>query len=154
MILGFTGTSAGMTQRQRATVRYLLMELQTTVLHHGDCIGADAEVHRDAKGLQIFIVAHPPEDSKKRAFCAGADVVCQFKPYLKRNCDIVLEGVDGLIAAPRNANEPTNLRGQGTWTTVGYARQAGRRIWIVMPDGTFKEEQFVAEVEEGYGHGI
>ena len=62
------------------------------------------------------------------------------KPYLKRNHDIVAAGVDGLIAAPKDFVQPASLRGQGTWTTIGYARKAGRRIWIVWPDGTFKTE--------------
>lgn len=144
MTLGFTGTSKGMTQRQRATVRYLFSELKLTELHHGDCIGADAEVHRDVTEVyvDIEVVVHPPTTGVKRAFCAPRRnvYVLDPKPYLKRNRDIVKAAVDGVIAAPKDFVQPKNLRGQGTWTTISYARQAKRRLWVVFPDGTFKEE--------------
>lgn len=143
MIVGFTGTSKGMTQRQRATLRYLLNELQVTELHHGDCVGADAEAHTDAARMGIELVVHPPTDNKLRAFCDYSlpNTLLPAKPYLLRNRDIVAAGVDGLIAAPKDFVAPVSLRGQGTWTTIGYARQAGRRIWVVVPDGTFREEK-------------
>ena len=138
MTLGFTGTQRGMAQRQRATVRYLFKELQLTELHHGDCVGADEEANDDAHGMGATVCVHPPIDPKKRAYCRGK--VHQAKPYLERNKDIVAAGVDGLIAAPKDFVRPASLRGQGTWTTIGYALKAGRRVWIVAPDGTFKEE--------------
>jgi hypothetical protein len=144
MTLGFTGTSRGMMQRQRATVRYLFGELELTDLHHGDCVGADAQADEDAIHYlsAVNIVVHPPTVSTKRAFRQPRAwrLVLDPKPYLKRNRDIVAAGIDGLIAAPKDSVEPRNKRGQGTWTTIGYARQAGRRIWIVFPDGTFREE--------------
>jgi len=124
-----------MTQRQRATVRYLFYELQVTELHHGDCVGSDAEVHKLAVEMHVRTVAHPPTDSKLRAYCNANEVRTTF-PYLERNRTIVLN-TDGLIATPKDFKRPKNLRGQGTWTTIGYAEQAGRRVWIVFPDGTF-----------------
>lgn len=143
MILGFTGTSLtpGMTQRQSATVKHLFMELRVKVLHHGVCICADAQAHRIALDLGVQVVGHPPSDAKKMALLTGFSQLMPPEPYLKRNRRIVVEGRDGLIAAPFSATEPAIKRGQGTWTTVGYARQEGRRIWIVMPDGTFKVEE-------------
>jgi hypothetical protein len=142
MVAGFTGTKRGMAQRQRATYRYLLRELNVRVLHHGDCIGADAEADKDARRHGAQIVIHPPSDPKLRAFCDWSlpHEARPPRPYLERNKDIVAEAVDGLLAAPRQMVEPANLRGEGTWTTVGYARRAGRRTWIIWPDGTFREE--------------
>lgn len=61
MILGFTGTSHGMTQRQRATVKYLFCELLLTELHHGDCLGADKEAHNLALLMFVNVVVHPPK---------------------------------------------------------------------------------------------
>lgn len=143
MTLGFTGTSqpGGMTQRQRAAVRYLLGELQCTVFHHGVCVGADAQAHNEAVALGIRVVGHPPSLTRKMALLA-LTFHTYHRPYgyLTRNLHIVRGGVDGLIAAPRQMKEPSSTRGEGTWTTVGYARKAGRRIWIVWPDGTFTEE--------------
>ena len=147
MILGFTGTSKGMTQRQRATVRYLLGELQVTELHHGDCVGADAEVHELGRELSLRVIVHPPSDSKHRAFCGlngrSLNYILDPRPYLVRNRDIVAASIDGIIGAPKDFIQPKSLRRQGTWTTVGYARQAGRHLWLVFPDGTFREDNKV-----------
>lgn len=140
MILGFTGTQHGMTQRQQDTVRYLFHELPLHVLHHGVCVGADAEAHRIALRLSALIVGHSPTDAKKMAVLKGFDQLHEPQPYLRRNKSIVSHGRDGLIAAPFDDIEPRSLRGQGTWTTIGYARKAGRRVWIVHRDGTFRME--------------
>jgi hypothetical protein len=137
VVLGFSGTSKGMAPRQRKAVRQLLWKVET--LHLGDCIGADEEAHDEAVRLGIWTVGHPPDNDRKRAF-RGYDEERMPKPYLVRDRDIVAEGVDGLIAAPANFVEPVNKRGFGTWTTIGYARQAGRRIWIVKPDGSVTVE--------------
>lgn len=141
MRYGFTGTSQGMTVAQRNAVRKLFQE-RLKILHVGDCVGADAEAYEEAIALGAHIVGHPPLDPKLRAFCdyRAPNEVRPPKKYLARNKDIVEEGRDGLIAAPRQMTEPRNKRGEGTWTTIGYARDAGRRIWIVLPDGTVQEE--------------
>jgi hypothetical protein len=142
MILGFTGTSKGMTQRQRAAVRYLLGELPATTLHHGCCVGADAQAHAMARYLRARVVGHPPLDAKKRMpLNVGFDELAPPAPYLVRDRAVVKAAVDGVIAAPKDCALPESLRGQGTWTTIGYARKAKRRVWIVFPDGTFKEEK-------------
>ena len=123
-----------MAPRQHKAVRQLLWNVQQ--LHLGDCIGADAEAYEEAVRLGIKTVGHPPDNASKRAFCEY-DEERPPKPYLARNRDIVMEGIDGLIAAPK---EFVEVLRSGTWATVRYARKAGRRIWIVMPDGTIKEE--------------
>lgn len=136
MVIGFTGTSRGMSARQQATVKYLLTELQVTALHHGDAQGADAQAHRLAKQMRIRLVVHPPDDPKKRAFCVGVDEQYPDRPYLERNRAIV-EHSDGLIAAPKMATEVVR---SGTWMTVRWARRNKRPIWIVLPDGSFRTE--------------
>jgi hypothetical protein len=125
LILGFTGTSRGMTQRQRATVRYLFSELMLRTLHHGICVGADVEAHREAEEIEAYIVGHPPTDQKSMFQGLKFDELRKPFGYLTRNRHIVAEGVDGLIAAPKDFVEPANLRGQGTWTTIGYRPQGG-----------------------------
>ena len=134
---GFTGTQQGMAPRQRKSIAQLLYHVGT--IHLGDCIGADAEAHEEALRQGLITIGHPPSSPSKRAFLAYWEER-KALPYLIRNRAIVAESVDGLIAAPKDFVEPASLRGQGTWTTVGYARQAGRRIWIVLPDGRIKEE--------------
>src|SRR5678810_277653 len=143
MIIGFTGTQRGMTEPQCITVFRLLRALAVTELHHGWCIGADAEVHLLAKELGIVLVGHPPSDIKKKAPLDINDFTHVRAPYayLTRNRHIVREGINGLIATPKDFLPPASLRGQDTWTTIGYARAAGRKRWIVVPDGSFRDEK-------------
>lgn len=122
MIIGFTGTQIGMSDRQKMSLRRHLVSVGATEFHHGDCIGADADAHWIAIGLGCRIVIHPPEISSKRAFCKWADCELPAKPYLDRNHDIV-DCCDKLIAAPKSLEE--ELR-SGTWATVRYAKKAGK----------------------------
>ena len=140
MILGFTGTSRDMTFKQQITVTRLFFQLPITVLHHGDCEGSDATAHRLAKYVNAYIVRHPPIDHSHWANCIDADETRPEFHYLTRDRHIVRDARDGVIATPKDFIQPTNLRGQGTWTTIGYARQAHRHLWIVLPDGSVKEE--------------
>jgi hypothetical protein len=137
MIIGFTGTSHGMTVAQFETVRDLLKGFYPLTIHHGDCIGADAQVHSIALALDTSIQIHPPLDSSKRAMCSGANIMHFARPYLERNREIVKAGIQGLIATPFQDHE---ILRSGTWATVRYARKLKRHIWIVWPDGSIKEE--------------
>lgn len=136
--VGFTGTQRGCTQRQRDELNdwfgsfTLIDEFE---LHHGDCIGADAEAHEIARGWGARVAGHPPTDPKKRAFCRF-DEEREPKPYLDRNHDIVDE-TEWMVAAPGEMEE--QLR-SGTWATIRYARKRGRRLIIVHPDGSSAEE--------------
>lgn len=135
MTCGFTGTQHGMTPRQLKAVRQLLWHINQ--LHLGDCIGADAQAYAEAVALGVSTIAHPPTEKRKRAFLTY-DFEREPKPYLDRNKQIALEGVDGLIAAPFGYTE--ELR-SGTWATVRYARNLTRPIKIVLPNGTIVEER-------------
>lgn len=125
MIIGFTGTSKGMSVGQRAALERELRG-RTFTFHHGDCVGADAQAHDIAKAAGGSIVIHPPTDSKARAYCVGGRVLPPY-PYLERNHHIV-DACDVLIAAPRGAEV---LR-SGTWATVRYAQKIGKPV-LVLP---------------------
>ena len=158
--IGFTGTQHGCTWAQE---RQLYLELEaictetpddTLILHHGDCIEADAKAHE--LGLEFFdtIVIHPPEDSRRRAFCSTKkcpeDVVIEVrapKPFIPRNHDIVDE-CELLLATPDT--EHPRMR-SGTWATIRYALKQGKRVRIILPSGlvwlpTSVEEVYVQEV--------
>ena len=131
MKMGFTGTQAGMTNRQRSRFAQLL-DQSVEEFHHGDCIGADEEAHKLTR-LTIpdtKIVIHPPSNTSKQAFCASDEIRAP-KPYLDRNHDIVDE-TDELIATPKGFEE--ELR-SGTWATVRYARRKNKKVTIIWPDG-------------------
>ena len=129
--IGFTGTQDGMTKAQRSKVCALLVELDPSEFHHGDCIGADSQAHQIADGLSIPICIHPPDNERKRAFCGGAQEIRAPLPYLVRNREIVAWS-DVLIATPKSSKE--ELR-SGTWSTVRRAREAGKPTYIVLPSG-------------------
>lgn len=133
--VGFTGTRRGMTETQRTTVSDMLAKAPGAVVHHGDCVGADADFHAISAGLGHGIVIHPPDESRHRAFCRTdgfLDEVLDPLPYLVRNRAIVRASAV-LIATPFEASEqPTG----GTWFTIAYARQRNMPVRVVWPDGT------------------
>lgn len=131
--IGFTGTQKGMTDAQQTMLEKVLAQFGR--MHHGDCIGADEQAHFIAKRLGLRIHIHPPEKNNKRAFCEG-DEIYKCKPYLVRNHAIV-SATSCLIATPKSFEE--ELR-SGTWATVRYARQRGRPLGIIWPDGTLSTE--------------
>lgn len=139
--VGFTGTQQGMTDEQKAKLDQLFGELEhdAVEVHHGDCIGADAECHELAENYFFDIEVHPPDNDSKRAFCTAA-VIHEPKPYLQRNRAIV-DATPILIACP---NGQEKLR-SGTWSTVRYARAKiyegeQQSIYIITPSGEIKRE--------------
>ncbi len=126
--VGFTGTQHGMSESQKEQLRDWLVGLGANELHHGDCIGADAEADAIARELGLNIVIHPPVTEKKRAWCAReGDVILPPLPYLERNHDIAYD-TPILIACPRTRDEV--LR-SGTWATVRYAKKLKRNVIIL-----------------------
>lgn len=130
MALGFTGTRHGMTPEQIKAVDFITM-FDFDEVHHGDCVGADTDMHRIARANGQRVVGHPPSDPKLRAF-NECDELRPEKPYLDRNHDIVDEA-DAVIATP---GETTEVLRSGTWSTIRYAKEQKKPLAIVWPDGT------------------
>ncbi len=126
MIVGFTGTQLGMSQKQLDELTRILIRLAPCDLHHGDCIGADAEANEIAIGLGIKTGAHPPKNPKKRAYCE-CNTWFAPKEYIQRNHDIV-DICEHLIIAPRTN---TQVVRSGTWATYRYAKACGRPYTIL-----------------------
>ena len=65
MIIGITGTEKGMTLAQYNSAYDLIRKLSSdhNILHHGDCLGADAEFHVIAEEFGFRIHIHPPLNS-------------------------------------------------------------------------------------------
>lgn len=124
-----------MSEKQYLLLDRFLREKRPSEFHHGDCIGADAQAHWNALVVPVFIIIHPPIDSKKRAFCFNKTsypdclIVRQRdpKPYLDRNHDIVDES-DFLIVAPKTDQEETR---SGTWATYRYAKKVGKPFLLL-----------------------
>lgn len=146
--IGFTGTQRGMTPPQRATFLRLLQELRGPhTLHHGDCIGADAEAHDCVKSLGWRVVIHPPIVGVKRAHCIGDEVAAAL-PYLIRNRVIVDETVL-LISTPGEVDE--QLR-SGTWSAIRYARSRSKQVIIDPPSGELDVAKALAGIAGGEGN--
>jgi hypothetical protein len=135
--IGFTGTRKGMTEAQLKTVRILVMSIASpddAIVHHGDCIGADAEFDCIAKDWGLRRVGHPCNLENMRTHC-DVEETREVKSPLVRNRDIV-NRCEVMIAAPAEA---TPQQRGGTWATIRYA--TGRtQIFTVWPDGTYSED--------------
>jgi len=137
--IGFTGTRNGMSDVQLDEISKYLAPLLDThdslELHHGDCVGADMDMHdmflemciNTDTNFKIHI--HPPVKNGQRAFCDAEEVDVDWlvtyepKPYLERDYDIV-DACDILLATPKSLKEE---RRSGTWATIRYARKTNKK---------------------------
>lgn len=124
---GFSGTRKGMSQNQKDFIFHIMKD-KMGELHHGDCVGADAEAHDIAKVLGWKTCIHPPLDESLRAFKQG-EIQYPKAPYKVRNKNIV-EKTAILFACPLAFDG----RG-GTWNTIGWAKQLKRQFYIILPNG-------------------
>ncbi len=129
--VGFTGTQTGMTRKQLEMVAQLVVTIEGTEFHHGDCIGADFEAAGLAKSAGYKIMSHPPENSSKRAYF-NSDEEYGTLPYIKRN-HVIVDETEILIAVPKS-DERDQPR-SGTWATIRYARLKSKKVIIIRPDG-------------------
>lgn len=142
--IGFTGTRNGGTDTQVAKLRELLLGEAgggSFELHHGDCMGADAQAHAVALELGQPIIIHPGVEARTgksptRAYCKGAKLVLAPMTMFARNREIVAD-TKILIAFPWLSHEQAE---SGTWHTINEARKARRLIYIIWPDGSVSEE--------------
>jgi len=130
---GFTGTRGGLKVAQADALREVLQGV--TRLHHGDCVGADAEAYAMARQQGTPTEGHPPSNYGLRAFTMN-DRDHLPAPYLVRNRAIV-DATDELIACPGKMQE--NVR-SGTWATIRHARATGKPITIIWPTGEVRLE--------------
>lgn len=134
---GFTGTERGCSPAQREALSRVLRGLRVVApaaylfLHHGRCVGADAEARLLAAQAGFLTIAHPGDSPAMQAL-PGDWMTLPAKDNLVRNVDIVRASCL-LLATPA---EFTEIRRSGTWTTVRRARDAGRPVHLLRPDGT------------------
>ena len=129
--VGMTGTRNGMTDKQKATFKRLLLQLEADWLHHGDCVGADAESHGIAECIGVRTHIHPPVKDELRAYCKGTKSENK-KGYFQRNRDIV-NSSDVLIGTPATVEETKG----GTWYTINYSKGKDKPTYVIYPDGSF-----------------
>lgn len=132
--VGFTGSRLTPTTAQVVWLTMALNELRAVngvvMLHHGDCLGADAVANDVAIYVGHTVKLHPPSNPKHRAYCKGFADTAVPKAYLDRNHDIVDES-NFIYALPSG---PEQLR-SGTWSTVRYAVRNGKTVYGCYPNG-------------------
>lgn len=146
--IGFTGTQVGMTTAQRYRVSSLLAFHTPGEVHHGDCVGADADFdalcHTVSK-IQYgdFVIHLHPWNGpdSKRAHCERhtpgqglarhTTILHHPAPPLDRN-RVIVNAVQGMIATPKESLEEIR---SGTWATIRYALQTRRWLWVIYPTG-------------------
>lgn len=138
--IGFSGSRKGMSEYQFKQVHQVLVwwkENGATTVHHGDCLGADAEFHNLALELGFRVIIHPPTNPKARAFCYNPEKqvlmhLLPESPYIQRNKDIV-NSCDLLIACPEG---PEDLYPRsGTWATIRYAKSHSENFPMLIIQG-------------------
>jgi hypothetical protein len=162
MILGFTGTRQGLTPAQRAALPGVLAVLPERVLH-GGAEGADEEFHLFICECQVKLQKFTD------AYCGIVlPRLCQIEIYVAEEdrwdfwTKRANEGDDNLRAAYAHIGDPlgrnriianrcgvlfacpaeaTEQLRSGTWSTVRYARKAGKPITIITPSGDVVEER-------------
>lgn len=139
MIVGFTGTRAGMSDAQRGAVESFLRAWHVMAFVHGDCVGSDAQADAIAVKLGLARVLRPCTIESMRAHCErnGGHLLKVYKPEapLARNEKIVGDAMI-MLATP---NGPETLR-SGTWATIRRARTAKKHIVILFPSGQMRHE--------------
>ncbi len=120
--LGTTGSRDGLSKSQAEALETWLDSHDPSILHHGDCIGADAEVAGICRVYGWELTSHPPMVASFRARVPSETVLPE-QPYLLRNKDIV-DASELLIAFPKGPE----IRRSGTWATVRYAKRAGKEV--------------------------
>ena len=68
MRIGFIGSHHGMTPAQMQVLHSMLTGHKGAALHHGDCVGADAQAHEVACSLGRDVTIHPPVNGTHRAW--------------------------------------------------------------------------------------
>jgi hypothetical protein len=126
MRIGVTATRKGLSERQKTFFREYIS--RGDQLHHGDCIGGDAELDRIAEEMGVERVAHPCDLAGQRAYCDAEIVLSPARP-LERNRHIV-DGSQVILAFPSSRTEE---RRSGTWATIRYARKRGATLHIIYP---------------------
>ncbi len=138
MNVGFTGTRAGMTAKQKKTVAHLLQkivaEYDNVHAHHGDCVGADSEFHYMCLNLDIPMTHYPCTLKSQRVHLPGAVEIRPPRAPLDRNKDIV-RASNLVIATPKEKDE---ILRSGTWSTIRFAAKSGVPVILVSPDGLSK----------------
>lgn len=146
MIIGFTGTRDGLTNKQLA---WLVTTFEDGVadgtireVHHGACVGADASVHAQALECEVPVHVWPPVNPRYIAVETLTPhrlvTVHARMPYLDRD-RVIVGAAAGLIALPKQNEQPDRMLWGGTWYTVDFAERMMKPVIICYPNGVVEQ---------------
>jgi len=133
MVIGFTGTRSGMSDKQKRQIEHYLRNINfPNKVHHGMCIGADEDFHNICDKINVDTIVGHPGKSKKDVIGEArpyrADVECDEEypetTHFERNRRIV-DMSDIILACPYN-----NSKTGGTWYTINYAKKVDKQVII------------------------
>lgn len=137
--LGFSGTRYGMTLLQRRAVyrvfRWYRDNRNAITVHHGSCVGADAEAHDIARMLGLAVALHPgvsaDGSSPLRAECAMLEGERVWMPRDFRTRNAAIAACTGVLVAA--AGDDTEDR--GTAHAISCAVKLERPVVVASADG-------------------
>jgi len=147
MIWAATGTRHGGTPYQIASVGWLWSRYGIKELHDGDSIGVDEQLYYLGHAFGAHITLHPPTNEKYRAFCGLLDCVLidpehttilPEKGYHARDRDMVDEA-EVIVSVQW---KPVELDYGGTRYTTDYAREQGKPLALIWPNGHISYENW------------
>lgn len=130
-----TGPSTPPSEAQMESLQRLLEGADR--VRHGVCVGADRAGHAIALMLGTPVTGHPGVDRsgtpKRRAQIPEGffDDLREPKWFLDRNRDMAKECTE-VVALVKQAGRYRS----GEWNTITHARELGKPITLVLPDGT------------------
>jgi hypothetical protein len=136
--IGFTGTRFGLSARQvKDIIGVFLWAVEVCEIHHGMCVGADVGFHEIIRKIDpnriIKIIGHPTSERYVKKDLLAHDLDCdevrEARPPIERN-RIIVDQTDFMIAAPFTQAEIVR---SGTWSTIRYARQREKEVYIFTP---------------------
>lgn len=135
MILGFTGSRHGPTEKQYEAMRYFLGGMPMTRFVHGAAVGCDKFAHDIVRRFHgdIVIELHPLNIGFRSTLLTIPMGNCEIYPELPplvRN-RVIVSRIHGLLAVPATDVEADS----GTWATVREARKLGVPIYVARRSG-------------------
>ena len=137
--IGFSGTRYGMTLLQRRAVyrvfRWYRDNRNAITVHHGSCVGADAEAHDIARMLGMAVALHPgvSEDCSGylRAECTMREGERVWRPASYAVRSQTIAACTGVLVAAPHESRPS----RGTNHAISCAVRLGRPAVVVSADG-------------------
>lgn len=138
MSVGFIGTTGGMTDKQIEQLRWLLIQIDPTEVHHRDGLGADAQFHGIVCSLGVPTILHPGSDNATRALCNPFTRRFEPRDSDDRNQDMVNDSMIVIVAV--KDGEIADCHSEA-WDVMQKARETGCLIVLIFPDGVWELEK-------------